>query len=256
MNRRLLVLIIAGVLALLAIPVGIVVVGFAMAFMSNLPATDGETLADGQVTLVKDSFVNLYVVDAGEGVLLIDAGQSAESVVAAVAKHGVEPADVRAIFLTHGHGDHTGGIAAFPTAKVYALAAEQPILTGQVAPPGPMSVMMGKHDSHATLERELLDGDRVQVGEVEVQVFSTPGHTPGSAVYLVRGVVFFGDTAGASVDGTVEGSPWVFSGDVGQNHASLVDLAKKVDPDSIVGLAFGHTGTMQGGSGLAAFAAE
>ena len=40
----------------------------------------------------------------------------------------------------------------------------------------------------------LTDGERIQVGEVDVRIVHTPGHTPGSVCVLVGGHAITGDT--------------------------------------------------------------
>jgi glyoxylase-like metal-dependent hydrolase (beta-lactamase superfamily II) len=85
-----------------------------------------------------------------------------------------------------------------------------------------------------------------------------PGHTPGSAVYLARGVLFFGDSAGASKDGAMMKAVRLFSKDSGRNVASLKALAARLQPRSpeIKILAFAHTGPLAGFQPLAAFASS
>ncbi|MGH7435561.1 MAG: hypothetical protein ACRENE_07785, partial [Polyangiaceae bacterium] len=83
-----------------------------------------------------------------------------------------------------------------------------------------------------------------------------PGHTPGSAVYLARGVLFFGDSAGASKTGEVMRAVRWFSKDPAQNVASLKALYERLLPRQaeIKVLAFGHTGSLAGLDPLGSFA--
>ena len=57
-----------------------------------------------------DGIVNWYLVEDGGELLLVDSGwpNSWSRVVAAVAQLGRRPVDLRAVLLTHGHGDHLG----------------------------------------------------------------------------------------------------------------------------------------------------
>ncbi len=43
-------------------------------------------------------------------------------------------------------------------------------------------------------DRLLADGDTLRLGELEIRVLQTPGHTPACVTYLIDGVAFVGDT--------------------------------------------------------------
>jgi glyoxylase-like metal-dependent hydrolase (beta-lactamase superfamily II) len=211
------------------------------AFGNNLPIVDRQTIVPG-VETVKDGFVSSFLLDAGGGkVALIDAGNDAtgKAIEAALARAGLTPASVAAIFLTHGHGDHTAACKLFTDAKVYAFAADIPLIGDK-----------------ATVTHPLSDGEVVQVGDLRVESFAVPGHTPGSAVYLANGVLFFGDSAGASKDGEVMKAVRLFSKDPAQNVVSLKALMTRLQPRAgeIKSLAFAHTGPLNGFDPLTRFA--
>jgi glyoxylase-like metal-dependent hydrolase (beta-lactamase superfamily II) len=211
------------------------------AFGSNSPIADGVALVPG-VETVKDGFVSVFIVDVAPGkVALIDAGHDAsgKAILAALAKRGLTPAAVTAIFLTHGHGDHTAACKQFPGAQVYAMQAEIPTV-----------------GDAAKVDHPLHDGEISDVGDLHVEAFATPGHTPGSAVYLARGVLFFGDSAGASSEGKMMKAVSLFSKDSAGNVASLKALAARLRPRAaeIKILAFAHTGPLPGIDPLERFA--
>lgn len=211
------------------------------AFGSNSPIVDGTQVAPG-VETVKDGFVSIFVLDAGPGkVALVDAGKDAsgKALLAALGRRGLTPASVAAIFLTHGHGDHTAGCKLFPDAQVFALENEV-ALVGDAA----------------KVTHPLKDGEVASVGDLRVESFAVPGHTPGSAVYLARGVLFFGDSAGASKEGVMMKAVRLFSKDSGLNVASLKALEARLQPRAaeIKALAFAHTGPLEGFQPFAAFA--
>jgi glyoxylase-like metal-dependent hydrolase (beta-lactamase superfamily II) len=213
------------------------------AFGTNKTIVDGQVLVPG-VTVVKNGFVSMFVLDAGPGkVALVDAGRDTEgkAILAALSARGMTPASVAAIFLTHWHPDHTAAAHLFPGAKVYLMEPD-------VAPAG---------DS-VKVTNPLKDGDVVDVGDLHVEAFATPGHTAGSAVYFARGVLFFGDSAGATSDGEVKRAVRLFSKDSGQNLASLKALAARLQPRAaeVKVLAFAHTGPLDGFGPLATFAAK
>lgn len=225
--------------ALLAVLAGAI---WYVAFGNNSALADGPVVEG--VEAVKDGFVNVFILDAGAGtVALVDAGndKSGKALLAALARRNLTPASVAAIFLTHGHPDHVNGCRLFPRAEVYAMEPDV-ALVGDAA--------KGTHPLH--------DGDVTHVGDLRVEGFSVPGHTAGSAVYLARNVLFFGDSAGASKTGEVMKAVSLFSNDSALNVASLKGLATRLAPrkGEIKAMAFGHTGPLVGLDPLIAFASR
>ena len=95
-------------------------------------------------------------------------------------------AELKLILLTHAHFDHTGGVAelhaAHPEVPVFLHPADAARLGSQVFPPiGAPTVPYG-------------DGDVVKLGDLDIQVLHTPGHTPGGVCLLVGDALFTGDT--------------------------------------------------------------
>jgi hydroxyacylglutathione hydrolase len=129
----------------------------------------------------------------GSGKLLIlDPGEEAERILAAVAASGAE---VEAILLTHCHFDHIGAVApvaAATGAPVYCPAIEAPILADI------MSFVpwegFGPYESY-TADETVAGGETLQLAGLELDVVFTPGHSPGHVTYSVRGedALFSGD---------------------------------------------------------------
>ncbi len=228
------------VVLLLAVAAGVV---WWTAFGHNRPIVDRQTLAPG-VQVVKDGFVSVVMLDVSpDEVALVDCGNDAkaEAILGALGERKLSASSVAAIFLTHGHPDHTNGCRAFPGAEVYAMADE-----------------VGLVGAAADVKHPLKDGDVTQLGDLRVEAFATPGHTPGSAVYLARGVLMFGDSAGGAKDGTMMPAVSLFSKDPDRNVASLKALAARLQPreGEIKTLQFAHTGPLDGFAPLSAFASS
>ena len=102
---------------------------------------------------------------------------------------GVEP---EAILLTHTHIDHIGAVAPIARATgvpVYCPRAELTILAhpDRFFPPAWGSVEPWE------AEQPLDGGERLQLAGLDIDVVSTPGHSPGHVTYAIDGALFSGD---------------------------------------------------------------
>ena len=116
---------------------------------------------------------------------VVDPGGDATRVAAAVADTGCAPC---AILLTHGHYDHTGGVAElrakWPDVPVYLNRRDQyegDAYLQQLFPPVPGA-------------KDYDEGDTIQVGGLTVDVMATPGHSEGGVTLRCGDVLLCGDT--------------------------------------------------------------
>ena len=112
-------------------------------------------------------------------------------------KNIIEKNDIQIqyIVLTHGHGDHIGGVQEhlrdFPDAKVVCSRAEEKMLLdpelNEAHHFGPEKV---------SFKPDILvdDGDTLTVGNMTMKFIMTPGHTEGGMCILIDDVLFSGDT--------------------------------------------------------------
>ena len=233
----------ASVLLLVAAGLGAI---FYSVVGGNTEITDGATPAP-DVRIIKDGFVDFGVVDVGEGhVALIDAGSDPKgaALLTELARRKVGPDAVIAIFFTHGHRDHTAGASLCPSAVLYVLDADVALSEGREGSHGPLTRLMGAKPTGLHV-RGLKDGAVTTVGAKSIRAIAMPGHTGGSAAYLVSGVLFLGDSGGMKTDGKLAPAPWVFTDDGAQNRASLVALGRMLESEkaAVVAIVLGHTGT-------------
>jgi glyoxylase-like metal-dependent hydrolase (beta-lactamase superfamily II) len=152
---------------------------------------------------------NVYLVDAGDGLVLIDAGfKGKESlIIKRVRSLGYSPSRIRAIIITHHHPDHIGGLAGLveiTKARVVAHAEDAPFIDGRLPQPGPSRPGWLRRASRpfnrllatspVKVDIEVGDGDELPLAG-GISILHTPGHTPGSiCVFLKQGAaVFTGD---------------------------------------------------------------
>src|SRR5882672_8766453 len=227
--------------------------------MGRQSITDGAE-ASG-IRIVKDGVVSVGVIPVSEReVALVDAGndKEAKAILAELSRRHLGPDAVTTILITHGHPDHTGGVAMCPKAQVISLETEKALVEGRVGAKGPMTRLFPVSPTGITVTKTVADGDTLMLGPHRVRVFAVPGHTQGSAAYLVDDVLFMGDAADTRSDGTVIGSPWVFSDSQPQDRASLVALDQRLASDNVPvrAIAFSHSGVVvTGRAPLDAYAA-
>ena len=135
---------------------------------------------------------NCYIVEGeqkGYG-FIVDPADDADRIISVLEKENISP---QAILLTHGHYDH---ILAVPKLQerwkdipVYCNARDIPkekteYDMGQVFP------TVAAFENIRTIE----EGQQLQIAGSDLKVMCTPGHTPGSVLFLAKDVIFTGDT--------------------------------------------------------------
>ncbi|RJX25272.1 MAG: MBL fold metallo-hydrolase [Acholeplasma sp.] len=128
---------------------------------------------------------NCYILSEADKAIIIDPGYESDDVIRYVKKLNLS---VEAIYLTHGHFDHVGGVKQLKdlfTCVVYAPIKDK--------------IWMGK-SSYNQLGYEIpvdiwvKDLDTFEAIGLTFTVFETPGHSEGSTVLSVDHILFSGDT--------------------------------------------------------------
>lgn len=147
-----------------------------------------------------DRFVYCYVVE-GDGITLIDTGVAGSEKIISdhLDEQGSDLDEIKRIILTHTHPDHMGAAKAIQTATGCIVAvhkaerawAEDVELQNRQRPvPGFHDLLSGS----VQVEQELTDGEKIVLGpSLRMEVFHTPGHSPGSCSFLLEGILFSGD---------------------------------------------------------------
>ncbi len=166
-----------------------------------------------------DFLTNTYLVgEPGGAAFFVDAGGPVAPLIEAAERHAMTPTHV---LLTHHHYDHVCDLDAllneYPGIEVLIHAAERdevPAATGEIVP-----------------------GEPLMIGSLEVTAIHTPGHTAGMVALLVEGQLFTGDTL---FKGSVGGVRAPGSTSYADLHSSIIDRLMKLPPETVVHP--GHSG--------------
>lgn len=132
---------------------------------------------------------NCYIVSSGKGakqVCLIDPGDEADKIKRAVGQRTVE-----AIYLTHGHYDHTGALAGFAGVPIYIHEKDAPMLKNNRLSAGYLADDDAERPDATNYYAE---GEALHHAGLRLTVMETPGHTPGGVCLMADKVIFTGDT--------------------------------------------------------------
>jgi glyoxylase-like metal-dependent hydrolase (beta-lactamase superfamily II) len=180
----------------------------------------------------------IYIARVQSGVIVVDLGWwGAEKALAeGLAKLGASHDDVVAVFVTHSHRDHMAAWKSVRHAPFYIADGEVDLLFGQKPHGGwvpRIAEKLKKSDLPKPGEvtvRTFSSDTALVFGRDTVRAFPVPGHTAGSAAYLLRGQLFVGDAVGKSWPGGFREARGRFSEDVEQARLSLKTLRQRVAP--------------------------
>jgi len=131
---------------------------------------------------------NCYIVmdETTKEAVVLDPGGDVDDIVKTIDAMG---GSVKYILLTHGHLDHTTGVAqlkAITKATVCISKADDDLITQGEYLFGPLI--------EGGADKLLNQWDVIRISNLEFTCVDTPGHTPGGMCFIVDNCVFTGDT--------------------------------------------------------------
>jgi len=150
--------------------------------------------------------------------MVVDPAYAANDLVDVLESDGMQ---LSGVLVTHHHPDHVGGTMMGFTLKGLAELMERQSVPVHVNSNEAqwVSRITGIPLSDLTSHEH---GDKVSIGDIEIELLHTPGHTPGSQCFLLDGRLVAGDTL--FLDGC--GRTDFPGGDVDEMFRSLQQLAK------------------------------
>lgn len=136
---------------------------------------------------------NTYILSDGNECIVIDCGVDPKRVMDVVERNNLE---VKYIILTHGHFDHIYHAKSLRDKTGAKLCVHEDELELYRNPMLNGSRMFGAGKDVETVEPDMLlkDGQRLEAGNLTVEIIHTPGHSPGSICVLSENMLFSGDT--------------------------------------------------------------
>lgn len=160
-----------------------------------------------------ENFVYLVGSRSTREVFVVDPAWQVDTVLR-VAKE--EDLKIKGALISHYHFDHTNGLEELlehVSCPVYVNKQDAPYLE-----------FSSDHIKHVQ------SGDKVKLGDIEIECVHTPGHTPGSQCFHVRGHLISGDTLFIGACGRCD----LPGGDATQMYYSLTQKLAKFDDSTIL----------------------
>lgn len=169
------------------------------------------------VTQITDaSGVSMFLIHGEKEALLVDTGAGIKGLKEVVNRITDKPLNV---VLTHGHGDHAGGAAAFEHVYLFPIDKGLAVEHGSGMRVDYIKMMLnlfeemgGEHQDFDPVQDmlppvteetdflELKDGMVFELGGISAEIIAVPGHTKGCCVVLIpeERAIIFGDACNSN----------------------------------------------------------
>lgn len=139
---------------------------------------------------------NCYIIEdeATKETMVIDPGGEPEKIIEMLDTLNIDK--LKYIYLTHCHGDHFGGILEVKSKKGGKVLIHRDDSEGLYNKDISLTYYIGMEDIELEADSRVDEGDLIHLGNIELKVIHTPGHTKGgTCLYCEKEkLLFSGDT--------------------------------------------------------------
>ena len=174
---------------------------------------------------------NCYIVEdeKTKEAMVIDPGGSVNEICDLL---DILDAKVKYIYLTHCHGDHIAGVKKLKERKGGKILIQRDDAKGLNDSSINLRDYIGLNQEHLKVDSRVDDNDILHIGDIELKVIHTPGHTAGgSSLYIEKErLVFTGDTLFKGTWGRTD----LPTGDINKIMQSICNKLLVLPDDTIV----------------------
>ncbi len=160
-----------------------------------------------------ENFVYLVGDKKTREVLIVDPAWQVDTILKVVQQEDLK---IKGALISHYHFDHTNGI------EELLESVNCPIYVNKKDVP----YMEYSHDNIKSVD----DGQKIEVGNIEINLIHTPGHTPGSQCFHVQDRLVSGDTLFIGACGRCD----LPGGDAKEMYRTLTQRLMKFDDSTIL----------------------
>lgn len=171
---------------------------------------------------------NCYVINSENGnAIIVDPAENVFDIIKYIENNSLR---LESIILTHGHGDHIGGVLALKeniNVPVMVHVEEKEMVEDETLN---LSTSMPSGSISFSPDSLLNDGDIIKLGNMEIKIIHTPGHTKGGICLYMEGILITGDTLFQGSIGRTD----LYGGDYESLIKSIVDKLMVLPEETII----------------------